>query len=91
MDGTRKAAGCDSMRVERSKNGGFIVHHSYDNTGAGESYRMPESHVFTDHAKMIAHVGKHMAAAPAASGSERHAPTMTQSKAAGKKRGGGVD
>lgn len=54
----RQAKAPEEVGIKRAKNGGFIVRHSFNNMGAGESYRMPEEHAFTDHASMLAHVTK---------------------------------
>jgi hypothetical protein len=51
------------VTIRKAKNGGFIVRHSYDNMGKGESYRPSEEHAFTSHADMMGHVAKHLGAA----------------------------
>lgn len=105
MESARKAKAPSSVRIERAKNGGFMVHHSYDNSGAGESYRMPETHVFKDHAAMMAHVGKHMEgreepeSKAEAAGADvddkpnamKAAPTKAEGRKAAATKGRGVD
>jgi len=59
MEASRKATRPSRVTIETAKNGGHIVEHYFDNSGAGESYRQNERHVFSDHASMIAHVHKH--------------------------------
>jgi hypothetical protein len=62
IEATRKAKTPSEVSIRRAANGGYLVRHSYDNQGAGESYRPSEEHVFTSHQDLIAHVHKHTAA-----------------------------
>jgi len=64
MDG-RKAARPARITIEPTQNGGHIVEHSFDNSGSGESYRMPEKHAFGNHAALMTHLRKHTAPAGA--------------------------
>lgn len=48
-----------SMEVESTDNGGYIVHHRYDNSNAGPSYAEPAKHAFVSHAEMLTHFAKH--------------------------------
>jgi hypothetical protein len=59
MDSSRKAQRPEEIAIKHAKNGGYIVRHSFNNMGAGESYRTPEEHAFGDHKSMMAHVHKH--------------------------------
>jgi hypothetical protein len=64
MESTRKKAAPTEVTVRKAKNGGYIVRHSFDNNGMGESYRSPEEHAFTSHADMLKHVATHTSGAP---------------------------
>jgi hypothetical protein len=55
---SRKGARPSRFSIERAKNGGYVVNHSFDNVDAGESYRGPETHVFADHKTLLAHLRK---------------------------------
>jgi hypothetical protein len=59
MDSSRKKDPPSEVAIKRAKNKGYIVRHSFDNFGRGESYRPPEEHAFTTHKEMMAHVHKH--------------------------------
>jgi hypothetical protein len=59
MESDRQAKPPSRVSIERVKNGAFVVNHSFDNMGSGESYRQNEVHAFTNHKQMIAHVSKH--------------------------------
>ncbi len=56
------------ISIKHAKNGGFIVRHSFNNEGSGESYQPPEEHAFGNHAAMLAHVTKHTKQSPFATG-----------------------
>ncbi len=58
------------LNIQHAKNGGYIVRHSFNNMGAGESYRPPEEHVFADHGSLMSHLKKHTAPNPDADGDE---------------------
>lgn len=58
MDSGRSAKKPSEIRIRTAANGGYTVTHHHDNFGAGESYKPPQDHVFSDHAAMMAHVGK---------------------------------
>lgn len=58
MESDRKARTPSAVRIRRAANGGHIVTHEYDNSGAGESYMPPREHAFTSHKAMMAHVHK---------------------------------
>ena len=45
---------------EHGRGGGHVVEHSFDNSGTGESYRLPEKHLFTSHKDMMAHLKDHL-------------------------------
>lgn len=94
MDG-RKAKKPTDINIKHAANGGYIVRHSYDNMGSGESYMPPREHAFADHKTMMAHVHTHTAgtgghaAATARAGGVGQAITK---KAPGpKSRGAGLD
>lgn len=76
MDSGRKGKAPSEVTIRRAKNGGHIVRHSFDNMGAGESYRPSEEHAFSDHKSMMAHVHKHT------SGSDK-APDAGETKPTG--------
>lgn len=54
--GARKKSDPSDVHIKRAVNGGFIVTHHYDNSGAGESYQPPKDHAFTSHKEMMAHI-----------------------------------
>ena len=58
MDG-RKKKSPESIHIKRAMNGGYVVRHSYNNYGSGESYMPDQEHAFTSHAEMLKHVTKH--------------------------------
>lgn len=55
----RQKASPSQLKIQPAKNGGFVVEHSFDNADRGESYRPSETHAFSSHKEMIAHVIKH--------------------------------
>ena len=55
----RKRRTPDEVHVKKAANGGFIVRHTFDNIGAGESYMPPKEHAFGSHREMMDHVFKH--------------------------------
>lgn len=92
MNGRAKALP-EEISVKHAANGGYIVRHSFNNQGMGESYRSPEEHAFTSHKEMIAHVDKHMSKGKT---EKEHTPAgvgiATQHAAPTKKtKGAGVD
>ena len=50
----------NELHVKAADNGGFIVRHSYDNIGAGESYQPPTEHAFKSHHDAQRHVKTQM-------------------------------
>jgi hypothetical protein len=61
MEGAGRAKDLPSrISIERAKNGGFVVNHSFDNMDRGESYRPPETHAFTSRRSMMTHLRKHL-------------------------------
>ena len=77
MEGSRKAKPPTRISIERGKTGGYAITHSFDNFGAGESFRPNEMHVAGDHKALMAHIKKHMpdatvtAGTPAAGGGKQ--------------------
>lgn len=61
---SRKKKRPEEIAIKHAKNGGFIVRHSFNNMGSGESYQPDEQHAFTSHKEMLAHVTKHTAHSP---------------------------
>jgi hypothetical protein len=59
MESSRKKGAPTEVTIERAEKGGFIVTHRFDNSMCGPSYATPEKFAFSDHAMMLAHVGKH--------------------------------
>lgn len=90
MDGThgRMPKHPTEITVKHAKNGGFIVRHSFDNSGAGESYRMPEEHAFSGHKEMMAHLHKHTSHGASPAGVGR---AITKAAPGPKSRGAGLD
>ena len=78
----RKKKAPIELNVKRVANGGYIVRHAYDNSGAGESYQPSTEHAFTSHAEVMKHIGKHLGghdqapASPKPAPSKRAAPTV---------------
>jgi hypothetical protein len=58
MTGSRKKNKVSRMSIETTENGGYVVEHHYDNSGAGESYMPSKKHAFGNHAAMMQHVDK---------------------------------
>lgn len=61
MESSRKKDTPSEVTIRHAKNGGYIVRHSFDNMGRGESYRPSEEHAFTSHQELMAHVHTHTA------------------------------
>jgi hypothetical protein len=59
MEKTRAAQRPEEVSIKHAANGGYIVRHSFNNMGSGESYRQPEEHAFGDHKSMMSHIHKH--------------------------------
>ena len=92
MHGSRKPRMPHEMTIKRAANNGFIVRHSYDNMGAGESYQPPTEHVFSKHGDMLKHVEQHMGRmGETATPDQKPAPTVAEGQKAANMRGGGVD
>lgn len=94
MDSDRKAQSPSEVSIRKAKNGGHIVRHSYDNQGAGMSYRPSEEHAFSDHKAMIAHVLKHTGGKAPDAGEAAPTGVAHKAKAAApskKTYGAGVD
>lgn len=86
MESSRKGGVPSEITIKPSMNKGFIVRHSFDNSGAGPSYRPPQEHAFQDHKAMMAHVHKHTSggAPPAGvAGKPKAAPPSAKSAGAG--------
>ena len=90
MDGHRKAKPPSEISIKRAVNGGFIVRHSFDNYGAGESYMPSQEHAFSDHASALRHVQKAMNGKPATS-DQTAAPSKAAGVTAARTPGAGVD
>ena len=91
MHGTRKRHEPSEMHIKRSANGGFIVRHQYDNSGAGESYQLPTEHVFKSHGEMMGHVKSYYGGAPPEAPTQRPVATRAMGRAAARGRGRGLD
>lgn len=88
MDSDRKKSAPSEITIKPSMNKGFIVRHSFDNSGAGMSYRQPQEHAFQDHKAMMAHVHKHTSGGTAPTGVGK---TSKVAPPTAKTRGAGVD
>lgn len=90
------------ISIEEAANGGYVVNHSYDNSGSGESYQQPTTHAFSNHAELVAHLGKMYGkvktkapfSRPGQGGNRaglKAVPSKAAGRAAARKRGAGVD
>lgn len=92
----RKRRSVDSMHIRRAENGGYIVSHSYNNQGSGESYMPSTDHVVKNRRALRQHVDQHMGGpreefSGGFMGGQKAAPTPAAGRQAARKRGGGVD
>lgn len=83
MNSTRAAAKPNHIGIDLGAEGGYVVHHSFDNRGAGEAWRQDEKHVFTDHAALMKHVHT-MTAAKGAAPKVATAPATSKQTGTGK-------
>ena len=64
MEASRKKSRPTEVTLKRGKTGGHIVRHSFDNSGAGMSYRPSEEHALANDAALMQHLKTHYLAPP---------------------------